>query len=227
MNKLKKPKDSLYAGIVWIISAIALLTYGATVFFETKIPGVEDLVNYISNTKGVYIYIFAFISIFIEGLYVIGSFFPGSSLVLVFVVFSGSLNPIIFALTMTSIFAGWVLAGIVNIVLSKFYHLKVAKLKEKEEYQVTHRFWTTWFPAFRSNHEVAQITEGANPLKVFWSSVKVKLVTCIFLSIFALIVPLFIDINNVSNEEGLVSLLVVAVITLTVGVVKVWGYYKT
>ena len=49
----------------------------------------------------------------------------------------------------------------------------------------------------------------------------------IFAGIIAYISALFIDLENISNEEGLVTLLIVAVITLVVGVIKIRSYFAS
>jgi len=104
--------------------------------------------------------------------------------------------------------------------------LKIAHLKDEGEYQVKDRFLTTWFPAFRANYEVAQVTEGGRPLKVFISSVRVKFLASLAAAAGLLIIPIFIDIKQVSNEEGFASVAVVAAISFTVGFIKLRKYFK-
>lgn len=217
----KTSKNNLYSGIVWIVSSFAFLIYATMVFFNSSVPGVEDLIKFLSSIDGVYLYLAAFIATSIEGLYVIGNFFPGSSTVIILVLISQSVNLNIFIMTLIAIFIGWVLAGAINIFLATHYHLRFTKLEIKSDYKVKNNYLTTWFPAFRSNYEVSQISEGARPLNVFISSIKVKLFTCIMMGIGALIVPFFIDVQNISNEEGILSLIVVSIICFIVGYKKI------
>jgi len=123
------------------------------------------------------------------------------------------------------IFVGWCLAGVMNIYLAKAYRSKIIKLEEKEGYHVRDRVWTTWFPSFRASYEVAQVTEGGNPLKVFISSLRVKIWASLFFGGITFIIPLFFDISKTTDKEGYISVLAVALISLVVGIVKIRNYF--
>lgn len=224
---LKQNKAELYSAIVWILAGASLVAYCVLGFLNTTIPGVEELVVFLSSVEDRYIYLAAFISIFIEGLYFIGSFFPGSTLVVILAILSQLSGATVFIGTILIIFLGWCLAGLVNIILAKFYNLKVARLQESDEYEVKDRLWTTWFPAFRANYEVAQITEGGNPMKVFLSSVRVKFWASIAAALYVIIIPIFVDIHEISNEEGFITVAVVAGISFVVGFVKLRKYLSS
>ena len=56
-----------YSAIVWIVSAISLYIYCAMGFLNASIPGVEELVQFLSAADEKHIYIAAFLSVFIEG----------------------------------------------------------------------------------------------------------------------------------------------------------------
>ncbi|HEY4502531.1 MAG TPA: hypothetical protein VJH21_01735 [Candidatus Paceibacterota bacterium] len=217
-------KQDLYGGIVWIVAALTLFLYGLLFSLRAKVPGVEELVDFISSVDGIYIYLAAFISIFIEGLYVIGSFFPGATLVTILAILSQKLSFVTFLLTITVIYIGWCIAGGINILSARYFN-SWRKATLNEGYAVTDNVFTTWFPAFRANHEVAQIVEGGNPLKVLFSAIRVRLYASIFAGLITYVSALLIDLENISNEEGLISLLIVAVIMLTVGIVKIRNYY--
>ena len=73
----KKHKSALYAGVVWVLSGVALTIYGIMGMFKASVPGAEQAVDFLVQIEGRYIYLGAFVSIFIEGLYFIGSFFSG------------------------------------------------------------------------------------------------------------------------------------------------------
>jgi hypothetical protein len=219
-------RKELYLAIIWILAGLSLVAYGIIGFVNASILGVEELVAFLSSVEGKYIYLAAFVTIFIEGLYFIGSFFPGSTLVVILALLSQLAGIAVFIGTILTIFAGWIFAGIINILFAKVYRSKIARLQEDDKYQIKDRLWTTWFPAFRANYEVEQITDGGNSFKVFLSSLRVKFWASITAALCVLITQLFIDINEVSNEEGFVTIAVVALISFTVGAVKLRRYFK-
>ncbi len=225
-NYSKIEKNQLYAGIIWIISAVALGIYGIMLFFNSQIPGMGELVKSLSEIDKKYIYFAAFISVFIEGLYFIGSFFPGASLVIIIAIISGASGYGVFSITLLLIFIGWSLAGMVNIYLAKTYRKRIIKLQSSEEYQVKDRVWTTWFPAFRSSYEVAQVIEGGHPMKVYISSLRVRFWATLFVGALAMIVPLIFDINNSSDQESFATIIIVFLISLVVGIRKVRKYFR-
>lgn len=219
-------KSKLYAGIIWILSGLALLIYGILLYFNTSLPGMAELVHFLNTIDKRYIYVGAFASIFIEGLYFIGSFFPGASLVVVLAIVSQVGGFGVFATTILLIFIGWSLAGVVNIYVAQIYRKKILKLTHDDGYHIKDRVWTTWFPAFRASYEVAQVAEGGKPLKVFMSSLRVRFWASVFVGCLALIIPLFFDISKSTDREGYASILVVIIISVVVGVVKIRGYYS-
>lgn len=219
-----KSKSQLYGGIIWVISALALAIYGVLLFSNSQIPGIGQLIGFLSTINEKYIYLAAFVSILIEGLYFIGSFFPGASLVMIITIISGANGYFVFFNTLLMIFVGWSLAGIVNIYFAYVYRNRIIKLGHSEDYHISNRFLTTWFPAFRSSYEVAQVIEGGSPMKVFVSSLKVRLVATVFVGIVALVIPLFIDIANSSSRENFITILIVFCISLATGIKKIKDY---
>ena len=222
-----KDRSQLYAGIIWIVSAIALAIYGILLFLNSEIPGMGELVNFLSNIDKSYIFLASFLAIFVEGLYFIGSFFPGASFVLITAIVSGVSGYSVFCITLLLIFIGWSLAGIVNIYFAKIYRNRIIKLQHSEDYHVKDRVWTTWFPAFRSSYEVAQVIEGGHPMKVFISSLKVRLWATLFVGILALIIPLILDIDGSSDRESFVTIFIVFCISLIVGIRKMKIYFSS
>lgn len=220
-----KNKNELYAGIIWILSGLALTAYAFLVLKDANVPGVESIIYYLLTIDTKYIYVGAVISVFIEGLYFIGSFFPGASIVILLAILSqtGGIGTLL--LTLLLIFSGWCVSGAINIYLAKIYRTKILKMTHDETYQVKDHTLTTWFPAFRASHEVAQIAEGGKPMKVFLSSMRVRFWATVLVGVFALILPLFFDVTQTTNEEGLVSIIVVVIISFWVGVVKIRKYY--
>lgn len=219
-------KHDLYGGIVWVVSAVALIIYGTVSFFNVNVPGVVELISFLGSIEGKYIFIAAFVAVFIEGLYFVGNFFPGSSTVIILAVLSRINSLPVFLFTIILIFLGWCLAGIVNIYIAKTYRAKVIKLSHDDLYHVSDRVFTTWFPAFRASYEVAQVVEGGNPTKVFLSSVKVRFLASLFVGALAYVIPFFFDIKSAGEEEGFASVLVVAAISGTVGFLRIKKFYS-
>ena len=67
-------------------------------------PGVEELVSWLSRVEGWHITLAAFVTVFIEGLYFVGSFFPGATMVVLLALFSQFAGWGLFALTILLIF---------------------------------------------------------------------------------------------------------------------------
>ncbi len=104
-------------------------------------------------------------------------------LVLIFPILFRVGGIVLFFFTILFICLGWCLAGVVNIFGAKFFGEKILKKFPNPDLKVVGRPFTTWFPVFRANYEVAQIAEGGEPWKVLWSSIKVKLVTMLSVAI--------------------------------------------
>ena len=222
---MKQNRAKLYGAFVWILAGAALLMYGILGLTQTNVPGVEQLVALVNNAQGNYIYLAAFVAIFFEGLYFIGSFFPGTSLVLLIAIVGqiGGLEQFMYIIA--TVFVGWVLAGAVNVLGAK-YLSKTFKPSEQTLEKLEQNAEITWFPAFRANTEVAQVTEGHSMKKVFISSTIIKVYVSVGLAVYATIIPFFIDIQNVENDEGFWGLAVIALINFGIGGSKIYEYYK-
>ena len=208
-------------GLVWIGSSCALITYATLGFLEFGIPGVEEIVRFIDSAVGPYIYVAAFLAILIEGLYIVGNLFPGSTFIILTAVLSQLVGITVFIGTIVAIFIGWCLAGAINIFVASRYHT----IRHHEEHTtkiVKDNLAMTWFPSFRASYEVAQVSEGFSPVAVFISSVRVKFITSLVAGVGALSIPFFIDVSELSNDEGFASVLVIAAITMGVGVRKLY-----
>jgi hypothetical protein len=221
----QRARTSLYSAAVWMLAGSSLLAYYVLGTSNTAIPGVEELVSYLSSVEGTYIYIAAFFAILIEGLYFVGSFFPGSTLVVLLALLSQYSGMTVFIGTVISIFIGWCLAGAINILATRLYVSRVSLPQESLNYEVRDRLWTTWFPAFRANYEVAQVVEGGSLMKVFLSSVRVKFFASVSIAVYALVIPFFVDLQDISNKEGYLSVLVVALISFIVGLLQLKKYF--
>lgn len=205
------------AGYVWLISAIFLLTYACVGLSGFTVPGVEQLVAFMSQTSGSFIYLAAFLAILFEGTYLLGSFIPGTTLLTVIAIVSQAGGPLIFMGTIISIIVGWCTAGFINIfvianLVRRNETLDISELKVKDNVLMT------WYPAFRANYEVAQVVAGFPKLAVFKSATKVRLIASSIAAIITLIIPLFVDIREVDNKEGFLSVLLVSAVCFMVAI---------
>lgn len=210
-----------FSGLVWLIGATSLVAYSTTALTFGQLPGVEQLVLWLDSLKGWWILLAVFVTVFLEGLYFLGNFFPGTTVVLLLVFIAQATSLPLTFLTMLVLLVGWILSGWVNIVLAK--QLRVV---DNSEIPVHDRIWVTWLPSFRANHEVSQVVSGANPWRVFWSSVRVKIVATFMAAGTVFFASLFFDIGSVSNEEGFLSLYVFVVIMSSVGIYQIRQAYR-
>lgn len=219
---MSKKTSVRISGYVWIVSGIILFGYGLIGLFDRSIPGIEQVVIYLSNVNGRYIYAAAFTVIFIEGLYLIGNFFPGSTMLIILAIGSQIHGFNVFMITISTIFIGWSLSGIINVGLGKMLQTQmIYKTDRIQTSSPVSNPWLTWFPAFRSNYEVAQIIEGNSMASVILSSIKIKIITSLMMAIVLLIASFFVDVSKIENEEGFLSLAVVAIICISVGLLKI------
>jgi len=214
------------SGLVWILSGLALLTYGTLGLTHHNVPGIEEFLAFVNDAGGWYLYVAAFLAIFFEGLYFLGNFFPGTSFVLLIIIVSQAGGIIHFLTTILTVFIGWSLAGMVNVFGAKYFY-ELFKFRSETLLPIEDKFGTTWYPAFRANTEVALVTEGHSASKVLRSSLRVKVYACLATIIYTLLVPLVIDIQELRNEVGFLSLGIIALISFTVGVVKIYRTNKT
>ncbi len=218
---MSRISPSLLSAYVWLLSGICLLAYAFFGLLEHEVYGIEELVLYLSTINGHYIFVAAFLVILIEGIYLIGNFFPGSTILVILVLGSQSQGGIIFFLTTLTIFLGWFLSGFVNIGLGRFLLLKTTRsFSINRKPYVSANVWLSWFPAFRSNYEVSQIIEGHGIFDVLKSSSQVKFYTSLIMMSVLYIISMFINVSEVNNEEGFFSLFIVAVICLIIGYSK-------
>lgn len=222
---MKNYDVKLSSGLVWILSGIALMTYGLLGLTHHNVPGVEEFLTFVNNTNSWYLYLAVFVAIFFEGLYFVGSFFPGTSFVLLITIVSQAGGITHFLTTILTIFIGWSLAGLLNVFGAKYFFKKF-NLPTEELLKIDDQATTTWFPTFRANTEVALITEGHPPMEVIRSSLRVKMYACLGVIIYTLMIPVFIDIQTLKNEEGFGALGVIALISFTVGGIKIYKSNK-
>ncbi len=208
------------SGYVWLFSGLCLLIYASVGLFGYQIPGVEQATSFLSGVEGYYIYLSAFIVIFIEGIYLIGNFFPGSTALIIIALGAQIQSTYAFISTIIAIFTGWCLAGGINVLLGKVFHNKFSSNTNDPMHEptVNSQKLITWFPAFRSNYEVAQIIEGNSIYMVLLSSFKIKLITSFVMMLILYILSLFVDVSSVKNEEGFVTLIVLSLICFLVGI---------
>lgn len=115
-----------------------------------NVPGVEALILWLETLVGVWVVLAVFVAIIIEGLYFVGSFFPGFSVVVLLAILSQTDSLALFVSTILAIFLGWVISGAVNIYFAKKYAVEVDHPVSARDYPLA-----TWLPSFRANQEVA------------------------------------------------------------------------
>src|SRR5690606_5925756 len=184
----------------------------------------ENIINFLLGLDTHHIYMGAFLAVLIEGLYIVGSFFPGASLVIIFAIIAQTSGFSVFAITIALVFIGWCIAGLLNIYGARIYRVKMLKREENVGCRVDDKLLLTWFPAFRASHEVAQVVEGAPLLNVLLSSLRVRVFAVLFVASSALVVPLFIDLKEVSRDESRLIVCIVIVVSFFVGISKIKGY---
>jgi len=204
---------------------LILSAYGITGLLNQQIPGIEELVAFINSAAGPWLYVAAFLAIFIEGLYVVGSVFPGTTLVLIMAILVQTTGSLTFLSIIATMYVGWLLAGVCNVIAARLFSKRLTKnippvAKEDEMAGIT------WFPAFRANMEVSQALEGHSIKTVLLTSLRIKSLATLGLIGYALAIPLLIDITAVSNEEGFVSISIFALINFGVGGYKLYQYHK-
>ncbi len=205
------------SGYVWLISALFLLTYAGLGLSGITVPGVQELVTFISATDGSYIFTAAFLAVLFEGTYLLGSFIPGTTLLTVITIISQAGGPLIFFGTVFSIIIGWCVAGFINIfIIAGLVHKRPEPGLNQNKVQ--DNLLMTWYPAFRANYEVAQVVAGLPKLAVFKSATKVRLIASSIAAVVTLIIPLFVDIREVDNKEGFLSVLLVSTVCFAVAI---------
>lgn len=200
------------SGLVWLLAGVGLTVYATIGILLEDMPGLEQLVSVLENLEGSWVMIAVFTAIVIEGLYFIGSLFPGSSIVVVLAVIATFNNQLYFWFTILFIYAGWVMASVINIYIAHRYQTDL-----DDACAVKDRTLFTWFPAIRANYEVAQVVSGANPWRVFISSVRVKAWASLFMAGVILLLAKTTDVSVMSNDEGFATLYVSAAIMVAVG----------
>jgi hypothetical protein len=213
-------KLEIQSAWVWIFSSLIMLIYGSLGLMVFDLPGAEELTGYIQSIPTLYLIIAAFIIICIEGIYGVGSIFPGSSFAILLAAVAGleSIEQLIIILI--SIFLGWSLASVINIYSVKYLRKSPnSHINETSTSTKTHA-WYTWFPPFCASHEVAETVRGMNPTSILLASMSVKFVATILMGIAAYFVPLMFDIENIESSDGFTGVIIVALLILGIGISK-------
>lgn len=181
--------------------------------------------SFIHSAQGGWLYAAAFLSVFIEGLYIVGSFFPGSTLIILITIAAqvGGISQ--FAGVILAIYIGWLLAGVVNVFGAKYFK-RVVHIDSQSLTKLVDNAGVTWFPAFRANTEVGQVAEGHPPLEVLRSTFRVKTYATLGAIVYTFLIPLFLNIESRTNKEGFLSLGIIAFISFAVGGYKLYQYRK-
>lgn len=211
-------RDNL-AALTWATSGILVMFYAFLGLIGKNIPGISYLVNLLSNLDSNAIYIALVLAMLIEGIYIIGNFFPGSSIIVLLVIGKTTQDISIFLTAIAFVFMAWLLAGLINTMIGLLIKKSFLDVSPKQNV-VSSNKWITWFPAFRANYEVSQVIEGHSWWQVFLVSSRIKLITSFFMVLVLYILSLIIDINEVDNKEGFISLIIVALISIFIGYIK-------
>ncbi|HMA78987.1 MAG TPA: hypothetical protein VKP88_07745 [Candidatus Paceibacterota bacterium] len=204
------------SGFVWLASAAALGLYAAIGLSGLQVPGVEELLALLNQAEGWEFMAAGFLAILLEGLYVIGNFFPGTTTVLLLAVLSSVGSWWQFAGTILAIFLGWCVAGMLNIAFA-YRSFQAGKTQPQHVFIVRDNVWLSWFPAFRANYEVSQVAAGGNVWQVIISALRVRFFASLAAAAVAALVAALIDLTEIDNEEGFTSILAIASIMLIVG----------
>jgi len=218
-------KHDFNASLVWFFASLSLFLYGILVLYEIGIPGIRDIFSFLESIPQEYIYFTAGGALFFEGLYIVGNFFPGTTIVALIAVLSSFFGYQAFFFTLFALWIGWVSAGAVNIFVSAFFYKK-KKIKTPSHSSLKDNIFFTWYPSFRASYEVALVLRGEKPLTVFLSSLRVKTILIILLLIGGMIVPYIFDVGSMSNEEGVITTFIASFLSLCVGVFYFRKYKK-
>ena len=213
-------KSLFRSSLVWLIAGVGVCIYATIGILIENIPGVEALILWLETLVGVWVVLAVFVAIIIEGLYFVGSFFPGSSVVVLLAILSQTDSLALFVSTILAIFLGWVISGAINIYFAKKYAVEVDHPVLARDYPLA-----TWLPSFRANQEVAQTVAGIAPLRVFINSTRIKLCASLFMAVIVLVLAQTLDINEISNDEGFATLYASASVMLVVGIMQLRRYY--
>lgn len=211
------------SGYVWIFSGICLLIYAIVGLVGYEIPGIEQAAFFLSSVEGYAVFWAAFFVILIEGIYLIGNFFPGSTILIMITLGAKIQNTYAFLGAIISIIIGWCLAGGINVIIGRLLRLKYASAQSDARYKpnLNSQKWITWFPAFRSNYEVAQVIEGNSLTEVLVSSSKIKLITSVGMMLVLYVSSFFVNVSTLDNSEGFKSLIIISAICFIVGTSKI------
>lgn len=201
------------SALVWIISGSFLLFYSTLGLFGIQVPGVEQILGVLNKSSGFYFYLVAFLAAFIEGLYLVGHLIPGSTLMILTAVLSISFGWKVFLFTFLLLWIGWNLAGIFNVVIARKLNITTVQDGSK----ATDKLYMTWYPAFRANHEVAEVISGVSVFSALKSSFRVKTIVCVAMMLYSYLISLVLDVNKISNEEGFTLVVIFALISIGVG----------
>lgn len=214
--------------MVWVVTGLFCLIYAiiGLLGFFMPVPGVADLIIFAERFNGWELMLIGAVAIFFEGIYGIGNLIPGSTLAILIAVVALAHSPLMFIWTISAIFVGWCCATVVNVYVTARL-LPKQEIPTVDEVKQHDRVLTTWYPIFRSSYEVAQVVAGATPRKVIFSSIKVKFYTSLGAALYAVLLPKFVDIYSITNNEGFRLVLVIATICLAVGGWLLWTERKT
>lgn len=223
MSELYFKKLDVAQGIVWIVGGFASIAYAVYgVFFEA--PGVVQLANFLASAEGSFMLVAVFIAILIEGIYIFGAFFPGSSIVVLLAIIGLGFDLLFFVAIIFCVYVGWVFSSLVNVILADVFRHRLLphfnKIDDRRPHFASN--FVTWFPVFRANSEVARVISGSGWKTVFFQSVLFKLIVSMLMGLLLFFFGGLVDVNQIDNREGFLALFLVGVLSCGGGASKMW-----
>jgi hypothetical protein len=209
------------SAITWYIAAFGLATYGTLVLFDTPMPGISDLFTFLQEIDTSQVYIAAFVGMFFEGVYILGAFIPGTSLIMLAALTAGLGGVWVLAITTVAIYLGWFCAGCVNIFLAT--HVSRVPPRQDARTASLRTMILTCYPSFRATQEVAEIASGVPWQRVLLQSAYIKAVTLACFFVGALVVPYIVPLELITDREGVFTVYALAVVCVGIGLYHMRG----
>lgn len=199
------------SGYVWLASGLVLAIYAALGLSGVAVPGIEEMVKLLAEASGWEFMLAGFLAILLEGLYIAGNLFPGTSAIMILALFASIGSFWQFVGTISAIFFGWCLAGVINILLA-YRSFQAGRPLPQHVFLVHDNITLTWLPVFRANYEVSQIAAGGDVWQVLRSALRVRLVTTIILGLTSALATTLVDLESLDNDRGFLVVLFFVVV---------------
>ena len=214
----KKIKEFLSPGIFPLTICIFLIIFSA-VYQIFNFPSPDELFVMIQNWFNIYGLKFLFIVAFIEGIFIVGMYFPGSFAIALAVLTLGKTPLDLFSIGLVSYFAFFI-ANVCNYFLGKYgYYKFLLIVGKKNTIQKMHNtmsrhgnmtfFLTGFFPNFLA---ITTVYAGISNLKITKVLIYLALSLLFWISIWTIFASIII--NRVNLEDSNQSKYILATIFL-------------